>query len=146
MAVTLPIRAMLDGTLSIADIAARIRTAVRKAGPDFGDDVAALVREHVGDVDRLVPTAFLDVPGRHCVQSSWVNLSPYGLDWGAALGGAGIAAVRAPDLGVLNGLQVTMPALPGDDPGGLEVLVGVEDRCLDRVLAEPLWNQYAKAR
>jgi hypothetical protein len=135
MAVTLPIRALLDGTLALADV------AVRTAGADFVGDVAALVERHVDDVDRLVSTAFLDVPGRHCVQSSWAGFALYDLDWGVLLGR--IAVVRAPSLGVINGLQVVLPTLPG---GGLEVLVGVEEGCLDRLLHEPLWNRFAKAR
>ena len=73
------------------------------------------------DVDRLVPTAFLDIPGFNCVQTSWVGFELYRLDWGPLLGGK-IEAVRAPHVGVINGLQVILPPLPD---GGIEDLVGV---------------------
>lgn len=51
--------------------------------------------------------------------------------------------MRSPDVGVINGCQVTFPAPP---EGGLEVLVGVEASCLDKLLQEPLWTKYAVAR
>ncbi|KAH8892183.1 trichothecene 3-o-acetyltransferase [Thozetella sp. PMI_491] len=141
VAPSLPIREMLS-TLSLADIALKVRQAVLRADKEWTDDIIALIEKHVEDVDRLVPTAFLDVPGFHCVQTSWVNFTLYDIDWGHALGN-NIQAVRSPSCGVLNGLQVIFPILPD---GGLEVLVGVEDSYLDRLLCEPLWNKFAKAR
>lgn len=134
----LPIRAMLS-EYSLADIALRVRQAVLSARPGFTEDVAALI-DRVPDVDRLVATAFLDVPGFNCVQSSWAGFALYDLDWGLL---GKIQAVRSPSLGVINGLQVIFPVLPD---GGLEVLVGVEQNCLDKLLHEPLWNKFAKAR
>ncbi|KAK0658208.1 hypothetical protein DIS24_g4882 [Lasiodiplodia hormozganensis] len=138
--IKLPIRRMLK-TLNLADIAVEIRKAIQKADKDFTDDVTALI-EKLDDVDRLVPTAFLDVPGFNCVQSSWINFALYDLDWGNALGGR-IEAVRSPDVGVLNGLQVVLPVLPD---GGLEILMGVEESCLHRLMRDPLWTRYAEAR
>ncbi|KAL1997859.1 hypothetical protein VTN02DRAFT_551 [Thermoascus thermophilus] len=140
IAVSAPIRQIL-GSASLADLAIRIRRAIRRAdhGP-FTDDVVTLI-DRLDDVDRLVPTAFLDVPGFHCVQTSWVDFELYSLDWGPRLGGR-IDAVRAPHVGVINGLQVVLPVLPD---GGVEVLVGVEAGCLDRLLREPLWTRFAEA-
>ncbi|KAJ9133262.1 Enoyl-hydratase isomerase family [Pleurostoma richardsiae] len=140
VAVSAPIRKMLS-SLSLADLAILIRKALIRANNQFTDDVVALV-EGLEDVDRLVPTAFLDVPGNHCVQTSWANFELYGLEWGAALGGK-IQAVRAPSVGVINGLQVALPVLPD---GGMEILVGVEESCLDRLLHEPLWMKFAQPR
>ncbi|KAK3313995.1 trichothecene 3-o-acetyltransferase [Apodospora peruviana] len=140
VAVSAPIRDMLS-SLKLADLAVMIRKALLKADNQFTDDVTALV-EKLEDVDRLVATAFLDVPGYNCVQTSWTNFELYGLDWGAALGGA-IQAVRSPSVGILNGLQVVLPVLPD---GGMEILVGVEESCLNRLLHEPLWVKFAKAR
>ena len=94
------------------------------------------------DVDRLVPTAFLDVPGFNCVQTSWTNFELYGLDWGDLLGGR-IEAVRVPHVGVLNGCQVVLPILPD---GGMEIVVGVEGSCLDRLLNDPIFTKYGVAR
>lgn len=48
-------------------------------------------------------------------------------------------------MGVINGLQIPFPPL-GLPEGGLEVLVGVEESCLDRLLHEPLWAKYATLR
>lgn len=140
IAVSAPIRKML-GSLSLADLAIMIRKQILRADGQFTDDVAALV-EKLEDVDRLVPRAFLDVPGFNCVQTSWVNFELYSLDWGSLLGGK-IDAVRTPHVGVINGLQVVLPVLPD---GGMEILVGIKEDCLDRLLREPLWTKFAVAR
>lgn len=65
--------------------------------------------------------------------------SKYDVSWGKALGEK-VQAVRSPDVGVINGCQVTFPA---PVRGGLEVLVGVEENCLDKLLHDPLWNKFA---
>jgi hypothetical protein len=140
LGVSLPIRTIL-GSASLADLAILIRKEVLRADRQFTDDLVALV-EQLEDVDRLVPTAFLDVPGFNCVQTSWINFQLYGLDWGPLLGHR-IGAVRAPHIGVINGLQLVLPAPP---EGGVEVLVGVEESCLQRLLEDPLWMKYAVAR
>ncbi|KAI9373481.1 transferase family-domain-containing protein [Aspergillus egyptiacus] len=140
VAVSVPIRKML-GTLNLADLAIQIRKAILRAGDHFTDDVVSLV-EQLEDVDRLVPTAFLDVPGFNCVQTSWINFELYGLDWGALLGNH-IQAVRVPHVGCINGLQVVLPMLPN---GGMEVVVGVEEGALERLLNDPLLTKFAVAR
>ncbi|OJJ97389.1 hypothetical protein ASPACDRAFT_53627 [Aspergillus aculeatus ATCC 16872] len=140
VAVILPIRKMLS-TLSLADLAIQIRKAILRADKQFTDDVVALV-DRLEDVDRLVPTAFLDVPGYNCVQTSWLNFKLYGLDWGSLLGHR-IEAVRVPHIGCINGAQVVLPVLPD---GGMEILVGVEESCLDRLLTDPLFTKYGVAR
>ncbi|KAJ5738129.1 hypothetical protein N7493_001284 [Penicillium malachiteum] len=133
------IRDMLT-KFSIADLAILVRKAVTRADNQFTDDVVTLVHS-VEDVDRLVATAFLDVPGNHCVQSSWLGFELYGIEWGPVLGKK-IEAVRAPHVGIINGAQIVLPQLAN---GGMEVLVGVESNCLDRLLKDPLFNKYGVA-
>mgnify|MGYP002718826491 FL=1 len=140
VAVSLPLREILS-TLNLADLAIEIRKAVLGADKQFTDDVVTLV-EQLEDVDRLVPTAFLDVPGFNCVLSSWINFKLYSLEWGPLLGNK-IEAVRVPHVGCINGLQVVLPVLPD---GGWEILVGVEESCLDKLLKEPLFTKYATPR
>ncbi|KAK2799590.1 hypothetical protein FQN50_008428 [Emmonsiellopsis sp. PD_5] len=140
VAVSAPIREML-GSLNLADLAIRIRKSILVAGNQFTDDVVTLVAQ-LEDVDRLVPTALLDVPGFNCVQSSWINFDLYALDWGALLGGK-IEAVRVPSVGCINGAQIVLPMLPD---GGMEVLIGVEGGCLGRVLSDPLFTRFGVAR
>ncbi|KAF7175196.1 hypothetical protein CNMCM7691_006600 [Aspergillus felis] len=140
IAVSAPVRKILS-TLKIADLAAMIRKAMLNANEEWTDDTIAL-EEQLEDVDRLVATAFLDVPGFNCLQSSWVNFDLYGLEWGPVLGDR-IKAVRTPHVGVVNGLQVVLPRLPD---GGMEVLVGVEGNCLDKLLKDPLFTKFAVAR
>ncbi|GFF75243.1 shikimate O-hydroxycinnamoyltransferase [Aspergillus udagawae] len=140
IAVSAPVRKILS-TLKIADLAVMIRKAILNADEEWTDDTIAL-EEQLEDVDRLVATAFLDVPGFNCLLSSWVKFDLYGLEWGPVLGDR-IEAVRTPHVGVVNGLQVVLPRLPD---GGLEVLVGVEGNCLDRLLKDPLFTKFAVAR
>lgn len=140
VSVEMPIRTMLSCPL--ADIAGAVRASVAQADAGtWTEDVVAIV-DGLDDVDRLVCKAFTDVPGYNCVQTSWITFKLYGLDWGHVLGNH-IQSVRAPHIGVINGCQVVFPALPD---GGMEVLVGVEESCLEKLLAEPLWNKYAEAR
>lgn len=51
--------------------------------------------------------------------------------------------MRCPDVGVINGCQV---AFPTTLDGGLEVLIGVEQTCLDKLMHDPLWTKFAEAR
>lgn len=140
VAIKAPIRKMLEH-LNIADLAVSIRKAILKADNQFTDDVVTLI-EKIEDVDRLLPTAFLDVPGFNCVQTSWLNFELYGIEWGSLLGHK-IDAVRVPHVGAINGLQVVLPVLPN---GGMEIMVGVEESCLDRLLNDPLFMKYGVAR
>jgi hypothetical protein len=135
----MPIRKMLERP-SVADPAVVIRKAISKLNDQYADSLSALF-ESVEDVNRVVATAFLDVPGFNCVQTSWINLGVYGLDWGKTLGGK-IQAVRCPDVGVINGGQLVLPALPG---GGIELIIGVESKCLPRLLKDPVLAKYATA-
>ncbi|GIK00978.1 hypothetical protein Aspvir_005008 [Aspergillus viridinutans] len=138
--VSAPVRKILS-TFKIADLALMIRKAILKTDEEWTDDTIAL-EEQLEDVDRLVATAFLDVPGFNCLQSSWVNFDLYGLEWGPVLGDR-VEAIRTPHVGVVNGLQVMLPRLPD---GGLEVLVCVEGNCLDKLLKDPLFTKFTVAR
>ncbi|KAI3332860.1 transferase family-domain-containing protein [Ustulina deusta] len=135
----MPIRKMLSRE-SVADPALVIRQAVSKLNDQYVDSLSTLF-ENVVDVNRVVATAFVDVPGNNCVQTSWINLGVYGLDWGKTLGGK-IQAIRSPDVGVINGGSLVLPALPG---GGIELIIGVESKCLPRLLKDPLLAKYTTA-
>ncbi|ROW03019.1 hypothetical protein VMCG_05818 [Cytospora schulzeri] len=140
--VSMPIRQLLT-TASLADIAILVRKAIERANRhnSYTDDLVAMI-EKLQDVDRLVITSLLDMPGTNCMLTSWKDFALYDIDWGYKLGG-NIQAVRSHSVGVINGLQVVLPELPD---GGLEVLVGVEESCLDRLMNEPTWNKFAVAR
>lgn len=140
--VSMPLRQLLT-TASLADIAILVRGAIDRANSNgsYTDDLVAMI-EKIDDVDRLVITSLLDMPGTNCMLTSWRDFELYNIDWGYKLGG-NIKAVRGHSVGVINGLQVILPELPD---GGLEVLVGVEESCLERLMNEPLWNKFAVAR
>jgi len=137
VAPTMSIRKMLSRE-SLADPAIAIRKAVLKLTDQYVDDISTLF-ESAEDVNRIVATAFTDVPGHNCVQTSWYNLGIYGLDWGKTLGGK-IEALRCPDIGVINGGSLVLPALPG---GGIELIIGVETKSLPKLLSDPFLAKYA---
>ncbi|KAI0179890.1 hypothetical protein GGR52DRAFT_217099 [Hypoxylon sp. FL1284] len=139
IALQMPIRKMLTSA-NLADVAAVIRKGVMGLSDQYVDDLSTLF-ESVVDTNRVVATAFLDVPGFNCVQTSWVNLQLYGLAWGPKLGG-NILAVRSPDVGIINGGSAVLPVLPD---GGIEMLIGVESKCLPRLLADPVLAKYTEA-
>ncbi|KAI2603528.1 transferase family-domain-containing protein [Hypoxylon fragiforme] len=134
----MPIRKMLT-TANLADMAALIRKSILKLDNEFVDDLNAMF-EDVEDVNRVVAAAFVDVPGYNIFQTSWVNFNVYDLDFGTKLGG--IKATRCPDIGVVNGGSAVLPALPN---GGIEMIIGVEDKCLPRLLADPILKKYTEA-
>ncbi|KAI9830647.1 MAG: hypothetical protein M1819_005457 [Sarea resinae] len=143
VAASMGIRTMLTEA-SLADIALEVRRAISTAHKSWTNDVIALL-DKIPDHSRLTPTSFIDVPGTHCVQTSWINFSLYDIDWGHMFGGA-IEAVRAPNVGIINGLQIVFPALPESKGGGIELLVGVEENALPRLEHDKLWTKYAIER
>ncbi|KAF3001712.1 hypothetical protein E8E14_002544 [Neopestalotiopsis sp. 37M] len=141
--VKVPLRRMLE-TEDLRELAALLRQAIIDANEYPGgltNSISALV-DSLPHVGLIVPGAFLDSPGLGCSQTSWAKLQLYGLEWGPLLGDR-IASIRSPSCGILNGMQIMMPTLPG---GGREVLCGIEDRCLERLINEPMWRKYAEPR
>ncbi|RAH53551.1 hypothetical protein BO85DRAFT_381186 [Aspergillus piperis CBS 112811] len=138
--VSMPVRKMLTSA-HLADLAVLIRKALHRVSNQHTDDVISLI-EQLDDIRKIFPASLVDLPGFNCMLTSWVDFALYNLDWGTLLGGH-IESVRAPHVGVINGLQVV---LPNPREGGMEVLVGVADGCLERLLNDPLWMKYAVAR
>lgn len=134
---TFPVRAML-ASASLADLACAVRQATTKLDDQWADDLIAMFAG-VEDVNRVVATAFLDVPGKCFVQTTWSQLTVCDLAWGSKLGER-IRAVRSPDIGIINGGSVVLPPLPD---GGIECILGVEAKSLARLLGDPVLAKYA---
>lgn len=144
--VKMPLRRMLEGgENSVAEIALLLRKAIQNMNEEFQgsftNDVIELING-LDDVRFLSPTAFLDCPGLSCSQTSWAKFELYGLQWGPVLGDS-IKAIRSPSNGILNGMQIMMPELPD---GGREMLCGVNEEDLPRLIADPIWRKYAQPR
>ncbi|EWY79989.1 hypothetical protein FOCG_17770 [Fusarium oxysporum f. sp. radicis-lycopersici 26381] len=141
ISVSSPIREIL-GTLSLADIAVLIRKEMlMRLNNQFTDDVVTLI-DQLEDVTRLVPTAFLDVPGKTSVQTSWAEFDLANMELGPLLGDR-IEAIRCPNTGILPGCHAVLPTLPD---GGVEVVFGTEGELLQKVLDDPLWMKFAESR
>ncbi|KAI1080803.1 hypothetical protein F5B20DRAFT_94971 [Whalleya microplaca] len=138
VAPSMGIRTMLESS-NLADIAAAIRKTMLRLNNQYVDDMNTLI-ENQEDLNRVLATAFLDIPGHNLVATSWISLELYDLDWGNAFASR-IQAVRCSDLGVINGGCAVLPVLPD---GGIEMLIGVESNNLDRLQKDPLLNKYAK--
>lgn len=132
----------LLGETSLADLAVCVRRAVEKSEKTYHDNLSAWVHR-LGDVSRLAPTMFLDMPGNHMLVSSWREFPFYDLQWGPALGGQ-MKAIRPPAVGITHSMHVVLPDRK-ERAGGVEVFVGVESSAMDRLLSDPLWQQYAEA-
>ncbi|KAI2630028.1 transferase family-domain-containing protein [Xylaria nigripes] len=137
VAPTLSIRKIIEKE-SLVEPAVAIRQAVNKLSNQYTESLGTLF-ENVVDVNRVVAAAFIDVPGQNLVQTSWIKMGVYGLDWGKSVGGT-IQAVRSPDVGVINGGCLVLPPLPD---GGIEIIIGVETKSLPRLLSDPFLAKYA---
>lgn len=52
-------------------------------------------------------------------------------------------AVRMPRNGMIHGAQIVLPALPD---GGLEIVAGIEEQFLERLLLDPILMKFAVPR
>ena len=137
----LPISSILvPGSLST--MALMIRQSIMKVTAPYIESVIAMMH-NIPDYRRFMPTSFVDILGRHTVQTSWSAFPLYEYDWGQALGGQ-CERVRAPKLGMFNGLQTVLPALPESQGGGFEVMIGLEPHVMEKLKKDPLWSEYCK--
>ena len=123
-------------------MALMIRQSIMKVTAPYIESVIATMH-NVPDYRRFIPTSFLDLLGRDTVQTSWSAFPLYAYDWGQALGGK-CERVRAPKLGMFNGLQTILPALPESQGGGFEVMIGLESHVMEKLKKDPLWSEYCK--
>ncbi|KAJ5731189.1 uncharacterized protein N7483_005697 [Penicillium malachiteum] len=137
---TAPIRKIL-GDFNLADLALIIRKTVLTADDRFIDNLMTLV-ENLDDIGQLILSPFVDCPGLHVCQTTWAHSQFASLDWGSKLGHR-LDALRVPVNGLVNGMQLVLPMLPD---GGMEVLIGVEEHNLDRLLNEPGLREFAVPR
>lgn len=126
---------------TIADLAISIHRSIAKTGAPYIDSLTTMVHQ-AGDVSRLTPTMFLDMPGRHMLMSSWAEFPFYDIPWGPALGHR-IQSVRVPASGVCHAFHIRLPDHP--QKGGVEVFVGAMSPAMDRLLVDPLWNEFAES-
>ena len=137
----LPISSILvPGSLSI--MALMIRQSIMKVTAPYIESVIATMR-NVPDYRRFIPSSFVDLLGRDTVQTSWSAFPLYAYDWGQALGGK-CERVRAPKLGMFNGLQAILPALPESQGGGFELMIGLEPHVMEKLKKDPVWSEYCK--
>ena len=127
---------------SLSTMALMIRQSIMKVTASYIESVIA-VMHNVPDYRRFLPSSFLDVLGHSTVQTSWSAFPLYAYDWGKALGGK-CERVRAPKLGMFNGLQTILPALPESQGGGYEVMIGLESHVMEKLKRDPLWSKYCK--
>lgn len=137
----LPISSILvPGSLST--MALMIRQSIMKVTAPYIESVVATIH-NVPDYRRFIPRSFVDILGRDTVQTSWSAFPLYSYDWGQALGGK-CERVRAPKLGMFNGLQTVLPALPESEGGGFEVMIGLEPHVMEKLKKDPVWSEYCK--
>ena len=137
----LPISSILvPGSLST--MALMIRQSIMKVTAPYVESVVAMIH-NVPDYRRFVPTSFIDLLGLDTVQTSWSAFPLYAYEWGHALGGK-CERVRAPKLGMFNGLQTILPALPESQGGGFEVMIGLEPHVMEKLKMDQVWSEYCR--
>lgn len=137
----LPISSILvPGSLST--MALMIRQSIMKVTAPYLESVIATIH-NVPDYRRFIPSSFVDLLGRDTVQTSWSAFPLYEYHWGPTLGGK-CERVRAPKLGMFNGLQTVLPALPESQGGGFELMIGLEPHVMEKLKADPVWSEYCK--
>lgn len=137
----LPISSILvPGSLST--MALMIRQSIMKVTAPYLESVIATIH-NVPDYRRFIPSSFVDLLGRDTVQTSWSAFPLYEYNWGPTLGGK-CERVRAPKLGMFNGLQTVLPALPESQGGGFELMIGLEPHVMEKLKADPVWSEYCK--
>ncbi|KAF2089746.1 hypothetical protein K490DRAFT_36988 [Saccharata proteae CBS 121410] len=135
---TLPLPT-LTTSASLADIAATIRAGVAAYDAQRWASLTSIVNT-IPDVNRLVPTVFLDLPGLNVLQTTWRHFPLYDVEWGTALGGK-MDSVRVPHVGVTHCLEIV---LPGCKDGGVELFVGCENAAMEKLLKDELWNKFVE--
>ena len=137
----LPISSILvPGSLST--MALMIRQSIMKVTAPYIDSVIAMIHD-VPDYRRFMPTSFVGILGHGTVHTSWSAFPLYDYEWGQALGGK-CERVRAPKLGMYNGLQTVLPALPESQGGGFEVMIGLEPHVMEKLKKDPVWSKYCE--
>ena len=137
----LPISSILvPGSLST--MALMIRQSIMKVTAPYVETIIGMIHD-IPDYRRFIPSSFVDILGRDNVQTSWSAFPLYAYDWGPTLGGS-CERVRAPKLGMFNGLQTVLPALPESQGGGFEVMIGLESHKMEKLKKDPLWSEYCK--
>ena len=137
----LPISSVLVAG-SLSTMALMIRQSIMKVTAPYIESVIAMMHK-VPDYRRFIPASFVDLLGRDTVQTSWSAFPLYAYEWGQALGGK-CERVRAPKLGMFNGLQTILPVLPESQGGGYEVMIGLEPHVMEKLKKDPVWSEYCK--
>lgn len=138
----LPISSILVPS-SLSTMALMIRQSIMKVTASYVESVIATMH-NVPDYRRLIPRSFVDLLGRDTVHTSWSAFPLYEYNWGPALGGT-CERVRAPKLGMFNGLQTVLPALPESQGGGFELMIGLEPHVMEKLKADPVWSEYCRS-
>ena len=135
----LPISSILTAE-SLPVMALMVRQSIMKVNSTYIESLIAMMRR-TPDYRRLLFRSGGELLGRDTVMTSWAAFPLYEYDWGPVLGGK-CERVRAPKLGMFNGLQTILPALPERLGGGYEVMIGLEAHVMEKLKKDEMWSQY----
>lgn len=138
----LPISSILTVD-SLPVMALMVRQSIMKITAYYIRSLIAMMRK-VPDFRRLTPRSFEDLLGHDMILTSWATFPLYDYDWGPALGGK-CERVRGPKLGMFNGVQVVLPALPDRLGGGHELMIGLEPDVMQKLKADEVWSIFCSS-
>ena len=127
---------------SLPAMAFLIRQSIQKVTAPYLESCVAMMRK-IPDFRRLGPRRFSQFLNSATVTTSWAAFPFYDYDWGPIFGGK-CQRVRAPKMGMFNGLQTILPALPESLGGGFEVMIGLEPHIMESLKGDEMWRKYCE--
>ncbi|KAL1616861.1 hypothetical protein SLS56_011229 [Neofusicoccum ribis] len=121
-------------------LARKVKAAVDAVTPHYVSTVVNMFNK-VPDYVCLAPASFAGLAGPHAMVSSWEKYDAYAEDWGSLFGGR-CDRWRTVSEGMMNGVQLVLPALPGKE-GGVEVAMGLEEGREEVLARDEVWTRYA---
>lgn len=138
----LPISSIMTAE-SLPVMALMVRQSIMKVTGTYLESLIAMMRK-APDFRRLAARCFGDLLGRSTCMTSWAAFPLYEYDWGPALGGK-CERVRAPKLGMFNGLQTVLPVLPERLGGGYEVMIGLRPHVMEKLKMDRVWSEFCRS-
>ncbi|CAD0088167.1 unnamed protein product [Aureobasidium mustum] len=127
---------------SITPLAFGVREAVNKRTHEYVRSLVTLLA-NAPSYHNVVSDSFRNLMTTHCLTSTWYKLDMYDLDFGPAIGK--IECVRFPTGGLFNGLSMIYSQLTSGNGVGMEIAIGLDQCCFEKLEKDPIWCRYTKS-
>ena len=146
----LPLDSVTAESRNIATIAHQVRKRLLQLDDTYINRLIGALRT-VDDISKVAPACRASEDWRFMI-SPWTSMGFYGMDWGREIG-AKCERVRVPKLDrpAYDGVNVVLPELKvengtAEEDAGLEFLVALEKRTMQRLKGMEEWTRWAQWR